>query len=119
MIGSWGGARYYHDKGCFESLVRDDGHILMAQQRLKNGTGSSAKPIAKLDAFARTAKHYSSIQAELEKRHRGCYVMISVKTLDYVIAPTASVTHTKFIEKFGESERGWCTRIEVSPFTTA
>jgi hypothetical protein len=45
--------------------------------------------------------------------------MISVETLDYVIAPTVSVTHKKFIKKFGENERGWCTRIGVSPFVTA
>jgi hypothetical protein len=92
----------------------------MAQQRLKNGTRRSTKRIAKLDdALARAAKRYSFLQAELEKRHYGSYVMINVESLDYVIAPTASMTHAKFIEKFGEDERGWCTRIGVSAFASA
>jgi hypothetical protein len=92
----------------------------MAQQRWRNDRGGASRRTAKLDdALARAAKHYSSLQAHLEQQHYGSYVMIDVETLEYVIAQTASKTHAKFMEKFGENGCGWCTRIGVSVFATA
>lgn len=63
--------------------------------------------------------HYASMQQQLESRYYGSYIMFNIETLDFVVAPTASMTHAKFIEKFGETGRGWCTRIGVSAFATA
>ena len=70
-------------------------------------------------AFSTAEIHYASMKEELEKNHYGSYVMINVDTLEYVVAQTASMVHAKFIEKYGEDQHGWCTRIGVSAFATA
>jgi hypothetical protein len=47
------------------------------------------------------------------------YVMINTDTAEYVVAPTTSDAHAAFIEKFGATVPGWCTRIGASVFATA
>ena len=92
----------------------------MTQQELQDSTEDMARQAAKPEsAVSKVETYYASIREELEKRHYGSYVMINIDTLDYVIAQTASMTHAKFIEKFGEDAHGWCTRIGVSVFATA
>ena len=61
---------------------------------------------------------YDRARETLERDHRGAYVMINTATSDYVIAPTTSEVHAKFIEKFGENAPAWCTRIGASVFAT-
>jgi hypothetical protein len=64
------------------------------------------------------AAQYEAMRVRLERDHYGAYVMINTATADYVIAPTTSQVHTAFVEKFGESAPGWCTRIGASVFAT-
>ena len=92
----------------------------MTQQWLPGSTEDMAGQAAKSESAVSTVEtYYASIREELETRHYGSYVMIDTNTLGYVIAQTASMTHAKFIEKFGEDAHGWCTRIGVSVFATA
>jgi hypothetical protein len=62
---------------------------------------------------------YSRLRPALERDHFGSYVMINTDTAEYVVAATTSEAHAAFIERFGESAPGWCTRIGVSVFATA
>jgi len=62
------------------------------------------------------ASQYAAMRGQLERDHHGAYVMINTSTADYVVAPTTSQVHAAFIEKFGESAPGWCTRIGASAF---
>jgi hypothetical protein len=62
---------------------------------------------------------YDDIREALERAHFGSYVMINTDTTEYVVAPTTSMVHSKFVEKFGEAAPGWCTRIGASVFATA
>ncbi len=62
---------------------------------------------------------YEPIREILERDHFGLYVMINIDTEEYVVAPTTSQVHTRFVEKFGDAAPGWCTRIGASVFATA
>lgn len=64
-------------------------------------------------------RRYKSIRATLERHHYGSYVMINTCTGEYVLGATTSQAHADFIENFGESAPGWCTRIGASVFATA
>lgn len=68
--------------------------------------------------FSGAEDFYASLAEELEKKFHGSYIMINSRTLDYVIGRTASGAHAEFIEKFGDSEPGWCTRIGASAFAS-
>ncbi|MGA3308609.1 MAG: hypothetical protein ABSD08_08345 [Xanthobacteraceae bacterium] len=91
----------------------------MVQRELQIGGGRSEAQSALAGALSAAKSHYASVQQQLESRYYGSYIMFNIDTLDFVVAPTASLTHAKFIEKFGEDGRGWCTRIGVSAFATA
>ena len=83
-------------------------------------SGAARKARAKLRAVPKSgAAQYHAIRAQLERDHYGAYVVINTATADYVVAPTTSQVHAGFIEKFGASAPGWCTRIGTSVFATA
>jgi IrrE N-terminal-like domain len=94
-----------------------------ARIRLKELRTSSDR-VTETESTERTASqigedYYKSIRVTLEKDHYGSYVMIHLETAEYVVSETTSRVHTKFIERFGESAAGWCTRIGASVFATA
>jgi hypothetical protein len=85
---------------------------------LKTSSAAMRKSAGKPRAPKLGAAQYDRIKDELEKDHRGDYVMINTDTSEYVVAPTTSTVHAAFIEKFGADAPGWCTRIGISVFAT-
>jgi hypothetical protein len=65
------------------------------------------------------AEEFWTLARRLEPDHFGQYVMINIQSRGYVIAPTISAAHRKFIEDFGVDAPGYCLRIGASPFATA
>jgi hypothetical protein len=62
---------------------------------------------------------FADIVHRLEPEHFGEYVMVDSTGENYVVAPTVSEVHAKFIETFGAETRGHCLRIGASPFAAA
>jgi hypothetical protein len=55
----------------------------------------------------------------LEGEHRGEYLMVEMASRNFVVAPTASEVHRRFLEEFGAQADGFCMRIGASPFAAA
>jgi hypothetical protein len=59
------------------------------------------------------------IARSLEAEHLGEYIMVELAGRNFVVAPTISEVHHKFIESFGTQADGLCVRIGASPFAAA
>lgn len=59
------------------------------------------------------------IARSLDREHHGEYVMVEMAGRNFVVAPTISEVHRKFIESFGAQADGFCLRIGASPFAAA
>jgi hypothetical protein len=89
--------------------------LLRLNQPQGNGGEGTFQPFAEADL----SKLLSLVAKGLEPRHAGNYAMINSINGDYVVAPTISEVHTRFIDAFGLEAPGLCLRVGASPFAAA
>jgi hypothetical protein len=91
----------------------------MTRQRRTSNLRKTAEPIIAARGGGDPSTALSRLVQSLEAQHYGQYVMLSPTNGEYVIAPTVSEVHRRFIEAFGHETIGYCTRIGASPFASA